>query len=114
MQSQFIREFVNDIYLFYNNNVIVIRKGRRVKKSFDVFVKHISLLFLVMFLIKIILFSNRKKNRYVSFQHCLFFIRRRYRSCVNELYLRFFYLSQSNFELYNSFYNDQLYYNYII
>ena len=75
MQSQFTKEFVNDIYLSYDDNVIIIRKGRRVKESFEVFVKHISLLFLVVFLIKIILFSNRKKNRYyISFQHCLFFI----------------------------------------
>ena len=88
MQSQFIKEFVNDIYLFYDDNVIIIRKGRRVKKSSEIFVKHISLLSLVVFLIKIILFSNRKKNRYyVSFQHCLFFIFRRYRDCLFELYL---------------------------
>ena len=45
MQSQFIREFVNDIYLFCDNNVIVIRKSLRVKKSFDVFIKYILLLF---------------------------------------------------------------------
>ena len=72
MHSQFIKEFVNDIYLFYNNNVIVIRKNRRVKELFEIFVKHISLLFLVVILIKIILFSNRKKNynRFVSFQYC--------------------------------------------
>ena len=77
MQSQFIKEFVNDICLSYNDNVIVIRKSRRVKKSFEVFVKHISLLSLVVFLIKVILFPNRKKNRYyASFQHCLFFILR--------------------------------------
>ena len=63
MQSQFIKEFVNDICLSYNNNVIIIRKGRRVKKSFNVFVKHTLLLSLVVFLIKIILFSNQKKNR---------------------------------------------------
>ena len=63
MQSQFTREFVNDINLPYNNNVIVIRKNRRVKESFNVFVKHISLLSFIVFLIKIILFSNRKKNR---------------------------------------------------
>ena len=62
MQSQFIKEFVNDICLFYNNNVIVIRKNRRVKKSFNVFIKYTLLLSLVVFLIKIILFSNRKKN----------------------------------------------------
>ena len=63
MQSQFTKEFVNDIYLFYNDNVIVTRKGRRAKKSFEIFVKHTLLLSLVVFLIKIILFSNRKKNR---------------------------------------------------
>ena len=62
MQSQFIKEFVNDIYLSYNDNVIVTRKSRRAKKSFNVFIKHISLLSLAVFLIKIILFSNRKKN----------------------------------------------------
>ena len=43
MHSQFIREFVKIIYLFYNDNVIIIRKERRVKGSFEVFVKHISL-----------------------------------------------------------------------
>ena len=63
MQSQFIKEFVNDICLFYNDNVIVIRKGRRVKESSKIFVKHTSLLSFAVFLIKIIFFSNRKKNR---------------------------------------------------
>ena len=43
MHSQFTKEFVKIIYLFYNDNVIVIRKERRVKKSFKIFVKHISL-----------------------------------------------------------------------
>ena len=43
MHSQFIREFVKIIYLFYNDNVIVIRKERRVKELFEIFVKHISL-----------------------------------------------------------------------
>ena len=43
MHLQFIKEFVKIIYLFYNDNVIVIRKERRVKKSFKIFVKHISL-----------------------------------------------------------------------
>ena len=62
MQSQFIREFVNDIYLSYDDNAIIIRKNRRVKKSFDIFVKHTLLLSFIIFLIKIILFSNRKKN----------------------------------------------------
>ena len=88
MQSQFIREFINDICLFYNNNVIIIRKSRRVKKSFEIFVKHTLLLSFAVFLIKIILFSNRKKNRYyASFQHCLSFILRRYRGCLFELCL---------------------------
>ena len=63
MQSQFIREFVNDIYLSYNDNVIVIRKSRRIKELFNIFVKHTLLLSLVIFLIKIIFFSNREKNR---------------------------------------------------
>ena len=71
MHLQFIKEFVNDIYLFYDNNIIVIRKGRRVKELFEVFVKHTSLLSLAVILIKTILFSNRKKNRdrYIPFQH---------------------------------------------
>ena len=71
MHSQFIKKFINDIYSFYDDNVIIIRKDQRVKKLFEIFIKHISLLLLVMILIKIILFSNRKKNlnRYVSFQH---------------------------------------------
>ena len=43
MHSQFIREFVKVIYLFCNDNVIVIRKERRAKKSFEIFVKHTSL-----------------------------------------------------------------------
>ena len=64
MHSQFIKEFVNDIYLSYNDNVIVIRKSRRVQKSFKIFVKHISFLFFIVILIKIILFSSQKKNRY--------------------------------------------------
>ena len=62
MQSQFIKEFINDICLFYNNNVIVIRKSRRVKGSFEIFIKHTLILSFAVILIKIILFSNRKKN----------------------------------------------------
>ena len=113
MQSQFVRESVNDICLPYNNNVIIIRKSRRAKKSFDIFVKHISLLFFVVFLIKVILFSNRKKNYLcVSFQHCLFLIYRRYRGYINELYLTSFYSPRFDLESYNSFYNNQLYHNY--
>ena len=43
MHSQFTKEFVKIIYLFYNDNVIVIRKERRVKELFKIFVKHISI-----------------------------------------------------------------------
>ena len=43
MHSQFTKEFVKIIYLFYNDNVIITRKERRVKKSFKIFVKHTSL-----------------------------------------------------------------------
>ena len=43
MQSQFIEEFINDIYLSYENNIIIIRKSRYVKKSFNVFIEHILL-----------------------------------------------------------------------
>ena len=43
MHSQFTKEFAKVIYLFYNDNVIIIRKERRVKKLFEIFVKHISL-----------------------------------------------------------------------
>ena len=41
MHSQFIRKFVKVIRLFYNDNVIVTRKERRVKRLFKIFVKHI-------------------------------------------------------------------------
>ena len=75
IHSQFIRKFVKIIYLFYNNNVIVIRKERRVKKSFEIFVKHISLFFFIVILKEINLFSNHLKSlfenlvnhRYYSF-----------------------------------------------
>ena len=43
MYSQFIKEFAKVIRLFYNDNVIIIRKERRVKELFEIFVKHISL-----------------------------------------------------------------------
>ena len=43
MHSQFTKEFVKIIYLFYDDNVIVTRKERRAKKSFKIFVKHTSL-----------------------------------------------------------------------
>ena len=62
MHSQFIKEFVNVIYLFYNNNVIIIRKDRSVKELFKIFVKHTFLLFLIVILKKINLFSSYLKN----------------------------------------------------
>ena len=48
MHSQFIKEFIKIIYLFYNNNVIVIRKKRCVKKLSKAFIKHTSLLSLIV------------------------------------------------------------------
>ena len=62
MHSQFIKEFVNVIYRFYNNNVVIIRKRRRVKRSFKIFVKHTFVLSLIVILKKINLFSNYSKN----------------------------------------------------
>ena len=57
MHLQFIREFVKDIFLFYNNNIIIIRKERRAKESFKIFVKHTSLLsFIVILKNKLIFF----------------------------------------------------------
>ena len=50
------------IYLFYNNNVIIIRKKRRAKESFEILIKHTSLLSLVVILKKINLFSNYLKS----------------------------------------------------
>ena len=64
MQSQFIREFVNDTYLSCDNNVIVIQKDRRVKELFDIFVKHILLLFFVVFLIR--LFFSRIERKIID------------------------------------------------
>ena len=75
MHSQFIKEFVKIIYLFCDDNVIVIRKERRVKKSFEVFVKHISLLFFIVILKKINLFLNHLKILFeslVNHRHYLF------------------------------------------
>ena len=62
MYSQFTKEFVEIIYLFYNNNVIVIRKKCRVKKSFELFVKHISILSFIVILKEINLFSSYLKS----------------------------------------------------
>ena len=62
MHSQFIKEFVNVIYLFCNNNVIVIQNKRRVKELFEIFIKHTSLLSFIVILKKINLFSSHLKS----------------------------------------------------
>ena len=67
MHSQFTKEFVKIIRLFYNNNVIIIRKERRVKESFKVFVKHTSILSFIVILKKINFFSNYLKSLFESF-----------------------------------------------
>ena len=74
MHSQFIRKFVRVFYLFCDDNVI-IRKKRRVKESFEVFVKHISILSLIVILKKINLFPNHLKSLFktlISHRHYLF------------------------------------------
>ena len=67
MHSQFTKEFVKIIYLFYNDNVIITRKERRVKKLFKIFVKHISILSFIIILKEINLFSNRSKSLFENF-----------------------------------------------
>ena len=73
MHSQFIKKFVNVIYRFYNNNVVIIQKRRRVKRLFEIFVKHTFVLSFIVILKKINLFSNHSKSflshhhRYYSF-----------------------------------------------
>ena len=62
MHLQFTKKFVKIIYLFYDDNVIVTRKKRRAKKSFKIFVKHISLLSFIVFLKKVNLFSSYLKS----------------------------------------------------
>ena len=62
MHSQFIKEFINIIYRFCDNNVIIIRKKRRVKKLFKIFIKHTFILFFIVILKKINLFSNYSKS----------------------------------------------------
>ena len=62
MHSQFIKEFINIIYRFYDNNVIVIRKKRRIKRSFKIFVKYTFVLFFIVILKEINLFSSYSKS----------------------------------------------------
>ena len=90
MHSQFTKKFVKVIYLFCDNNVIIIRKERRVKKSFKVFVKHTSLLSFIVILKKINLFSNHLKSLFKSFIN--------YRYYLFSLYIleRSFYLIENN------------------
>ena len=57
MHPQFIKEFINVIYRSYDDNVIIIRKKRRVKKSFEIFIKHTFVLFLIVIL-KILISSR--------------------------------------------------------
>ena len=73
MHSQFIKKFISIIYRFYNNNVIIIRKKRYIKKSFEVFLKHTFILSFIVILKEINLFSSHSKSllshryRYYSF-----------------------------------------------
>ena len=62
MHSQFIKEFVNVIYRFCDNNVIIIRKKHYIKKSFEIFIKHTFVLSFIVILKKINLFSNHSKK----------------------------------------------------
>ena len=66
MHPQFIKKFVKIIYLFYDDNVIVIRKERRAKESSEIFIKHTSLISLNVILKKINLFSNHLKSSFKS------------------------------------------------
>ena len=75
MHSQFIKEFVNIIYRFCNNNVIIIRKNRRIKKLFEIFIKHTFILFLIIILKEINLFSSYSKS---SFKGYINYFRRCY------------------------------------
>ena len=73
MHSQFIKKFVNVIYRFYDDNVVIIRKRRRVKKSFEIFAKYTFILSFIVILKKVNLFSSHSKSllnhyrRYYSF-----------------------------------------------
>ena len=67
MHSQFIKEFVNIIYRFYNNNIIIIRKSRRVKRLFEIFVKYTFILSFIVILKKINLFSNYSKSSFKDY-----------------------------------------------
>ena len=62
MHSQFIKKFINVIYRFYNNNVIVIRKRRHIKKSFKIFVKYTFVLSFIVILKKVNLFPSYSKS----------------------------------------------------
>ena len=91
MHPQFTKEFVKIIYSFYNDNVIITRKERRVKKSFKIFVKHTSLLSLTVILKKINLFSNHLKSlleNFINYRYYLFLL---------HIFERSFCLIENNF-----------------
>ena len=90
MHSQFTKKFVKVICLFYNDNVIVIRKKRRAKESSEVFVKHISLLSFIVILKEINLFSNYLKSLFESL------IDYRYYLFSLHVFERSFYLIENN------------------
>ena len=95
MYSQFTREFVKVIYLFCDDNVIVIRKERRAKESFKIFVKYTSSWSLAVILKKINLFSNHLKSLFESLVN--------YRYYLFSLHIleRLFYLIKNNLIWYN-------------
>ena len=62
MHPQFIKKFVNIIYRFCDNNVIIIRKRRYIKRLFKIFAKHTFVLSFIVILKKINLFSSHSKN----------------------------------------------------
>ena len=90
MHSQFTKEFVKVICLFYDDNVIVIRKERRAKKSFEIFVKHTSLWSFIVILKEINLFSNYLKSLFESY------VDYRYYSFSLHILGRFFCLIKNN------------------
>ena len=72
MHLQFTRKLIKIIRLFYNDNIIIIRKERRVKKLFEIFVKY-TFLSLIVLLKEINLFPNRSKSLFENLiSHCYY------------------------------------------
>ena len=90
MHSQFTKEFVKVICLFYNDNVIVIRKERRAKELFEIFIKHTSSWSFIVILKKINLFSNHLKSLFENL------INHRHYSFSLHILGRSFYLIENN------------------